>query len=258
MYKKQIFCFVGETNSGKDTIVNRICEMDKRFSTVISYTSRPKRDNETDGVEHHFVDSDTIKDIMTNRPDDVVAYTKISQDLFSSGYEYLATIDELDKGNIYIIDPHGIEYLRSKFGDIYEIIAIYIYAPLEIRRKRAKNRSDYTAEFAKRVENESVQFDHYYRHKKYDYIIYNIDGCLDAAVTTVYELLTYIIGGGLRRECTSALGNIYTKKEIYDGLTYLKMIFTYYLNNFTSRTLILEDIQKKYEIMRNIILSHLK
>ena len=42
MYKKQIFCFVGETNSGKDTIVNRICEIDKRFSTVISYTSRPK------------------------------------------------------------------------------------------------------------------------------------------------------------------------------------------------------------------------
>ena len=81
MYKKQIFCFVGETNSGKDTIVNKICEMDKRFSTVVSYTSRPKRDNETDGVEHHFVDSDTIKDIMTNRPDDVVAYTKISQDL---------------------------------------------------------------------------------------------------------------------------------------------------------------------------------
>lgn len=256
--RKQIFCFVGETNSGKDTIVNRICETDDRFKTVVSYTSRPKRDNETEGVEHYFVDAKTIREIMIKREHEVCGYTKISQNLDSEGYEYLATVDDLDKGNIYIIDPYGLEYLKSKFGDRYEIISIYIYTPLELRKERAKKRSDYTTEFARRVENESVQFDHFYRHKKYDYIIYNLEGCLNASFTTAYEILKYIIEGNLRRECTSALGNIYDKKDIYEGLTYFKMIFTFFKNNYVDTNVVLADIEKKYEMLRNIILSHIK
>lgn len=258
MIKKQIFCLVGETNSGKDTIAKKICDIDTRFKPIVSYTTRPKRETETEGIEHYFVSEEYIDNIMTNHEEDVAGYTKISKDLNSKGYKYLTTRKDLEDGNIYIIDPLGIDYLRSKFGDIYEIIAFYIYTPLAIREERAKKRSDYNEEFAKRVENESVQFDHYYRHRKYDYIIYNLDNCLDASVTSTYGIMKYILEGGLRREHTTSLGNIYAKKDIYDALTYLKMVFTFYKNNYVSPTLILKDISKGYELIRNILLSHIK
>lgn len=51
-----IFCIIGKSASGKDTLYKNILEKkDSRLVPVIPYTTRPKRVDEKDGVNYHFV-----------------------------------------------------------------------------------------------------------------------------------------------------------------------------------------------------------
>lgn len=47
---------MGKSASGKDTIFKKILDTSKELNTIVSYTTRPIRDGEIEGVEYHFVD----------------------------------------------------------------------------------------------------------------------------------------------------------------------------------------------------------
>lgn len=49
-----IFYVMGKSASGKDTIYKKLLERMPWLKTVVTYTTRPIRDGETEGVEYHF------------------------------------------------------------------------------------------------------------------------------------------------------------------------------------------------------------
>lgn len=58
----KIFCITGKSGTGKDTVFNSI--MGKKIpdlEPVVTYTTRPKRVNETEGREYHFTDNETLE-----------------------------------------------------------------------------------------------------------------------------------------------------------------------------------------------------
>ena len=50
-----IFMILGDSNSGKDTIVNAIVKSSLKIKKIVPYTTRPKRDYEVDGKDYHFI-----------------------------------------------------------------------------------------------------------------------------------------------------------------------------------------------------------
>ena len=46
-----IFMILGDSNSGKDTIVNAITKSSLKIKKIVPYTTRPKRDYEVDGED---------------------------------------------------------------------------------------------------------------------------------------------------------------------------------------------------------------
>ena len=56
----KLYYLIGKSSTGKDTILKALLE-DKKLglSEVIQYTTRPKRDGETECVEYHFIDLET-------------------------------------------------------------------------------------------------------------------------------------------------------------------------------------------------------
>ncbi len=50
----RIFCFMGKSATGKDTIFNRLKD-ELSFESIVPYTTRPIRDSEEEGREYHFV-----------------------------------------------------------------------------------------------------------------------------------------------------------------------------------------------------------
>ena len=51
-----IFCLMGKSSSGKDTIFKKLLQDQAlNLKPVITYTTRPIRHNESQGLEYHFV-----------------------------------------------------------------------------------------------------------------------------------------------------------------------------------------------------------
>ena len=51
-----IYCIMGKSSSGKDTIFKLLLEReDIRLKTIVSYTTRPIRSHEKPGEEYNFV-----------------------------------------------------------------------------------------------------------------------------------------------------------------------------------------------------------
>lgn len=196
------FCVIGPTASGKDSIVNGLnnnnVNAPNNLKQVVSFTTRDKRDNETDGVEHYFVSDKTYDNIK--RHNSIIAETKIGK------YRYMATLRELLTSDIYIIDPNGFFNLREyiydynthlKDNDYYnnriKLVSIYIHTPFDIREKRASIRSDFKDKFMDRVKSEEDQFKFFLNNRKFDYIIFN-DTNINYSIHYMEEIMKYELG----------------------------------------------------------------
>lgn len=57
----KIFCLMGKSSSGKDTIYKRLMEDSALgLKRIVPYTTRPIREGEQEGVEYHFVNEEKL------------------------------------------------------------------------------------------------------------------------------------------------------------------------------------------------------
>ena len=57
----KIYCVMGKSSSGKDTVHKKLKEQYKEFRLIVPYTTRPIREGEKDGVEYYFVDPEQFR-----------------------------------------------------------------------------------------------------------------------------------------------------------------------------------------------------
>lgn len=176
--KKTIFCILGESGSGKDTLVEyTLKEFKLDLKPVLSYTDRPMREGEQNGKEHIFLSKEEMTEFLKSNKKDIAAYTQIGE----TGYRYCAMTSVIDRSDIYIIDPNGLKEFKERTGDRYNIVSIYIDCPLKERRKRTEGRSDAASKFEARVAAESDQFAKFREEHGYDHVIDN------GSVSTIYH-----------------------------------------------------------------------
>lgn len=60
----KLFCLMGKSSSGKDTIYKKLKEDFKsELRTIVPYTTRPIRNGEEDGREYHFVSDQRLEEL---------------------------------------------------------------------------------------------------------------------------------------------------------------------------------------------------
>ena len=163
--RKIVFLVIGRSGSGKDTLVNYMCQK-YGLKKLKSYTTRPPRQNEED--THIFISPEDVQKYQ----DDIVAYTKIGE------FEYFATKSQLKDINFYIIDPKGVQDLENipNLKEEFSFIKLLIYLPEKERKKRIALRGDSEEAFLKRQEGEKQQFDNFeLQTDLFDYAICNMD-----------------------------------------------------------------------------------
>jgi guanylate kinase len=160
-----LLCIMGRTACGKDSLVNKLCEL-TGARQIISYTTRPRRDNE--GETHIFVDDVQYQEMQESGI--IAAFTQIGE------YKYWTTIDQLADADIYIIDYEGLKTLRKLNLPNVRLVSIYINTPDEIRKERAiGQRGDDKIKFRARDLAEKTQFREMLKEADFDYAISNID-----------------------------------------------------------------------------------
>lgn len=61
----KIFYLMGKSSSGKDTIYKELRERIPELKTIVSYTTRPIREGEREGVEYHFTDEKGFQELLS-------------------------------------------------------------------------------------------------------------------------------------------------------------------------------------------------
>ena len=154
---KLLFCIVGKSASGKDTLCKTLYER-LGWKSICSYTDRPIRVSETQGVEHQFVSKEEMDTLLSQ--DNIIAETQIGE------YRYCATTDCIDNDTkLYIVDPAGVEYLSKKKEKLgINICVVYLDVDSDIRLSRALARGDVREVAEKRFNDEDKTFDDFALH----------------------------------------------------------------------------------------------
>ena len=160
-----LLCVVGRTGSGKDTLVNKLCER-TGLKAINSYTTRPRRENE--GNTHIFATREIYEQMQSEG--NVAAYTEIANNA------YWTTVNQLYENDVYIIDPHGIKTLKNLNLPNLRLVTVYINTPDKVREERALNmRKDDKKLFRIRDISEAQQFREMLKNADFDYAVSNID-----------------------------------------------------------------------------------
>jgi len=154
--RNTLLCILGRTSSGKDTLAKKIAEFFGDVNILVSYTTRPKRDYETDGVDHYFISEEEYLDKYADK--EKLAYTEIN------GYRYFTLKENvsLSKKTLYIIDPAGLKDIYANKDGSFHVRTIYVKASDDTRRERYNSREEtISVPFDERNKKESEQFDQF-------------------------------------------------------------------------------------------------
>lgn len=122
----KIYCVMGKSSSGKDSIYHEIMEKGALgLKPIIPYTTRPIRDGEQDGREYHFCTEDTVQRLQdAGRIMELRAYNTVY-----GVWKYFTVDDEqinLNKYNyLYIVTLEGYTKIQEYFG-ADRVVPIYI------------------------------------------------------------------------------------------------------------------------------------
>ncbi len=125
MIKPTILAIVGPSGSGKTSVAEYL-KSELGIPVIVSYTTRPIRDGEVDGIDHHFVSESDMPDRR-----DMLAYTKFG------GYHYWSQTSQVPTSGTcsYVIDEKGLLKLWENFDTQYRIIPILIKRDEETLKK---------------------------------------------------------------------------------------------------------------------------
>ena len=158
------------SGAGKTTISRLLLPADDRIDLSVSATTRPKRPNEIDGVDYHFVDQETF--------DAMVAGGEFLEHAHVFGHSYgtpRAAVEEaLEAGDdvLFDIDWQGTQQLAEKAAK--DLVRIFILPPSteELERRLRKRAQDPEEVLQGRMAKAADEMSHW---AEYDYIVVNHD-----------------------------------------------------------------------------------
>lgn len=174
----KLILIMGCMASGKDTILNRILK-ETKAEKIISYTTRPMRAKEVNGVDNYFVTNEEIFLLLEqNKLIEFKEYKVVGGETWYYGLpnDWVDVKNE-DKTFVAIVDFKGMVQLkeRLKMLNHTNITSVYIDAKEENRRQRAFKRDNMNdtkrKEIERRIEKDREEVEKY--KETCDYIMIN-------------------------------------------------------------------------------------
>ncbi len=191
----KIFCIIGKSGSGKDTVFNLILEnKDIELTPVVSYTTRSIRSGEENGVQYYFITENELNQYeKENKVIEKRCYSTIH------GPWYYCIIDDgqidLDKKDSIIVSTlEGYINMKEYFGT-KNIVPIYIYVDdgtrLERCLEREKEQEDPKyREMCRRFLSDETDFEEFALRKTHidkRYRNYILQECVDEIIKDIKE-----------------------------------------------------------------------
>ncbi len=175
------------SGAGKTSVCKKLLDQDHYLGLSVSDTTRPARDNETDGVDYNFIEEKDFKVKIKNNA--YIEYAKVFGNYYGSLCQNIIDHSECNKDILFDIDWQGAVQLKN--SSFLNIITIFIVPPskdivYERLKLRAKTSGDDLNAINKRMKQYETEMSH---RNDYDYIV--INDSLDTCVKEIKKIINY-------------------------------------------------------------------
>ena len=147
-----MLCICGGSGVGKDTILKVLINK-YGYKRLVTYTTRPLREGEVDGVDYHFVDKKTFDALCAG---DFFAETTSYKVANDEIWEYGTARKDIKDDRVVILNPSGLKELKK--DKTLDIIAFRLFASYGEIWNRLRERGDDSEEAARRIESDEKDF----------------------------------------------------------------------------------------------------
>lgn len=160
-----IIVLVGKTASGKTTVANELCE-NHHYKRIITYTTRPMRENEIQDVDYHFISNEQFNRMVENNEFTEYKRYNTAHGVWSYGSVITSEQELSDDCYVIILTPQGLRDLSKKMS---QYIAFYLSVSFESQLERLKKRGDEEQQIIKRLQNDVKDFENVFDIVDYNY-----------------------------------------------------------------------------------------
>ena len=162
-----LFIVSAASGTGKTTLVERLVHAVPQLRMSRSYTSRPARDGEHDGVDYNFISRDRFQEMV--RAGEFLEWADVFGNLY--GTSVADTELRLAQGEdvVLVIDVQGARQVRTRG---IETVGIFVLPPsAAVIEQRLRGRSkDSEEQIRRRLEVARVEIAEY---AQYEYVVIN-------------------------------------------------------------------------------------
>lgn len=173
----------GPSGVGKDAILYRMKSSGVPYHFAVTATARPKRDNEVDGVDYHFVSRDEFQNMIQNH--ELLEWAEVYGNLY--GVPKSPVRDALARGQDVIlkIDVQGGDNIRRL---VPRALYVFLAPPdtTELERRLTQRRTESPEALRLRMETAAKEME---EAEKYDHVVVNRTGRLDEVVDEINSII---------------------------------------------------------------------
>jgi guanylate kinase len=178
-----LLLLAGPSGAGKSSVLHPVVEADPRIHFSVSCTTRPRRSNEVDGVDYHFLSEEVFHE--AREAGEFVEWAKVHDHFYGTRQADLQAA--LDRGEIPLleIDVQGGRQIMDRFGK--QLVSVFLFPPsIELLETRLRGRgTEDEAALQRRIANAHAELR---ACDSYDYWILNDD--LEAAIAQLAAIVT--------------------------------------------------------------------
>jgi guanylate kinase len=177
----RLIVLAAPSGAGKTTLVHALVTKNPSLRFSVSYTTRPQRSNEADGVDYIFVGEEKFRALQTEG--ELLEYATVFDNLYGTSRKQVENILKDGHNVLLEIDWQGAQQVRESMPDC---VTIFILPPslAELERRLRDRRTDSEAVIERRLGDALSDIG---RWSEFDYVIINDD--LDRAVTDLEAVL---------------------------------------------------------------------
>ena len=163
------FIISAPSGTGKTTVCKTLKQKLPKLKFSISHTTREPRDNETNGIDYHFISKNNFEEKIKH--DKFIEWAKVYQHYYGTAFE---SVDSRKKNGADVLIELDVQGARSLRKLNYKAVFIFILPPslkeLEIRLRNRNTESESVIRDRLKSSKNEVQ-----QCKLYDYILTNIN-----------------------------------------------------------------------------------
>lgn len=177
----------GPSGAGKDTVMLKVLERMPNMVKLVTTNSRPKRAEEKDGFDYHFVTRDEFEKLIAEEA--FFEWVEYRGHYRGGQKKHVQEALESGKDVVWRIDVRGVKNIRDKVKQMFPHSAFVLLAvkDIETLRKRIEERNSETKDGIEWSIDIAVWEQRQWHD--FDYIVANEDGKIDDTVENVVKIV---------------------------------------------------------------------